>query len=83
MQTDQLSRDLERTLGRFGVMVRAVGRRSGLDEADLDELMQAVRVRLWRALGREGALPVHVQQGPRPTMRHRGPSRRGERKPHE
>lgn len=58
MQTDQLSQDLERTLGRFGVMVRAVGRRSGLDEADLDELMQAVRVRLWRALGRQGALPV-------------------------
>lgn len=58
MQPDQLSRDLEAVCFRFSVMVRTVGRRSGLDEAELDELMQAVRVRLWRALGRQGALPV-------------------------
>jgi RNA polymerase sigma factor (sigma-70 family) len=58
MQPDQLSRDLEAVVYRFSVMVRALGRRSGLDESDLDELMQAVRVRLWRALGRQGALPV-------------------------
>ena len=58
MQSDQLSRDLEATVFRFSVMVRALGRRSGLDEADLDELLQAVRVRLWRALGRRGTLPV-------------------------
>lgn len=58
MQPDQLSRDLEAVIYRFSVMVRALGRRSRLDESDLDELMQAVRVRLWRALGRQGSLPV-------------------------
>lgn len=58
VQPDQLSRDLEAVIRRFGVMVRALGRRSGLDEPDLDELMQAVRVRLWRALGRQGPLPM-------------------------
>ncbi len=30
-------------------MVLSIGRRAGLDEADLDELTQRVRVRLWRA----------------------------------
>lgn len=58
MQADQLSRDLEATVFRFSIMVQALGRRSGLDEADLDELLQAVRVRLWRALGRQGTLPA-------------------------
>lgn len=58
MQPDQFSRDLEAVIYRFSVMVRALGRRSRLDESDLDELMQAVRVRLWRALGRQGSLPV-------------------------
>lgn len=36
---------------RFGSMVRQVGRRYRLDESDLDEVMQEVRIRLWRARG--------------------------------
>lgn len=45
---------LERVLARFEDMLRALGRSRGLADADLDELTQDVRVRLWRALaGRE------------------------------
>ena len=32
-------------------MVRQVGRRYRLDESDLDEVMQEVRIRLWRSQG--------------------------------
>jgi len=32
-------------------MVLSIGRRAGLDDADLDELVQAVRLRVWRAKG--------------------------------
>jgi RNA polymerase sigma factor (sigma-70 family) len=46
-----LSFALEATVSRFGAMVRQVGRRYRLDEADLDEVMQEVRIRLWRARG--------------------------------
>lgn len=46
-----LSLALEATVSRFGAMVRQVGRRYRLDEADLDEVMQEVRIRLWRARG--------------------------------
>jgi len=48
---DRLSPALERLLLRFGEMVRRVGRRHRLAEADVDEVLQEVRVRLWRALG--------------------------------
>jgi len=37
-------------MSRFSTMLRAVGRRRGLRGAELDELQQDVRVRLWRAL---------------------------------
>jgi RNA polymerase sigma factor (sigma-70 family) len=47
---DQLSAALEATLDRFGRMVRSVGRHHGLNETDLDEVLQDVRIRLWRAL---------------------------------
>ena len=45
----QLSLTVEAVLKRFGAMVRQVGRRYRLDEADVDEVMQEVRIRLWRA----------------------------------
>src|SRR5690606_4217568 len=48
--TDTMSAALERVMARFGRMLRSVGRQRGLSEADLDELTQEVRVRLWRAL---------------------------------
>ena len=44
-----LSLALEAAVSRFGTMVRQVGRRYRLDESGLDEVMQEVRIRLWRA----------------------------------
>lgn len=44
-----LSLAVEAVVSRFGSMVRQVGRRYRLDEADVDEVMQEVRIRLWRA----------------------------------
>jgi len=48
--SDPLSPALEHLLLRFGEMVRRVGRRHDLAEADVDELIQDVRIRLWHAL---------------------------------
>jgi RNA polymerase sigma-70 factor (ECF subfamily) len=55
---DGLSRQLESVVQRFVIMVRAVGRRNGLDDAEVDDLIQAVRVRLWQALGTGETIPV-------------------------
>lgn len=46
-----LSLALEAAVARFGNMVRQVGRRYQLHESGLDEVMQEVRIRLWRARG--------------------------------
>jgi RNA polymerase sigma-70 factor (ECF subfamily) len=46
-----LSLALEAATTRFASMVRQVGRRYRLDESALDEVMQDVRIRLWRARG--------------------------------
>ena len=50
------SRALEALLLRYGNLVRWAGRRSHLDDADLDEVLQDVRVRLWRARPSEAQL---------------------------
>ena len=50
MPSDPLSNALESVLKRFGTLLQTVGRRRGLGVAELDELEQEVRVRLWRAL---------------------------------
>ena len=47
--SEQLSAALEAVVARFARMVRGVGARHGLSEADLDEVVQEVRIRLWRA----------------------------------
>lgn len=47
---DDVSPALEVLLQRFGELLRRAGRRRGLAEHDLDELLQDVRIRLWRAL---------------------------------
>jgi RNA polymerase sigma factor (sigma-70 family) len=49
--TKTLPQDLEEVLSHYAVLVRSVGRRHGLADADLDEIVQDVRVRLWRAQG--------------------------------
>src|SRR5574341_312274 len=45
-----MSPELERTLARCREVVRSVGRRHRLADADVDELFQDVRIRLWQAL---------------------------------
>jgi RNA polymerase sigma-70 factor (ECF subfamily) len=46
-----LSLALEAAMTKFGAMVRQVGRRYRLDDEGVDEVMQEVRIRLWRARG--------------------------------
>ncbi len=47
---DDVSPALESLVLRFGELLRRAGRRRGLAEHDLDELLQDVRIRLWKAL---------------------------------
>jgi RNA polymerase sigma-70 factor (ECF subfamily) len=46
---DRASSTIEAVIARFRTMVRSVGARRGLVEADLDEVLQDVRIRLWQA----------------------------------
>ena len=46
---DRASSTIEMVVSRFRAMVRSVGVRRGLADADLDEVMQEVRIRLWQA----------------------------------
>lgn len=47
---DPVSVELEATVARCAALVRSVARRHGLDEADIDEVFQEVRIRLWKSL---------------------------------
>ena len=47
--TDDISAALETMVSRFAVMVRSVGTRHRLSDADLDEVIQEVRIRLWKS----------------------------------
>lgn len=47
---DLISPALESVLVRFTRLVTWVGRKYGLDPADIDEMTQDLRIRLWRAL---------------------------------
>lgn len=47
--TDAFAAALERLLARFGDTVRRAARARGLADMDIDEVMQDVRVRLWRS----------------------------------
>lgn len=51
--TDALSAELARTLARFERTLRSVGRRFRMQDSDFDDLVQEVRIRLWRAEARE------------------------------
>ena len=46
---DRVSSAIETLIARFRTMVRSVGARRGLVDADLDEVLQDVRIRLWQA----------------------------------
>ncbi|MDF2770913.1 MAG: polymerase sigma factor, sigma-70 family [Geminicoccaceae bacterium] len=50
-QSDSVSLALESVMSRYSGVLRTVGARYRLPTADLDELTQEVRVRLWGALG--------------------------------
>ncbi len=64
-EVDAVSPALEAVIGRFRTMVRSVGARHRLPEHDLDDIVQEVRIRLWRAfpgseqIGRVGASYVY------------------------
>ncbi len=45
-----LSRTLEEVIRRYHGLLNAVGHQYGLSPSDADELVQEVRIRLWRAL---------------------------------
>lgn len=47
----RLSDALETALQRFGAMVTRIGSQHGLSSADVDELAQEIRIRLWKSLG--------------------------------
>ena len=43
-------REVESIVARYARMLRSVGRRRGLGDDEIDDLIQEVRIRLWRAL---------------------------------
>jgi len=47
---EDVSSVLETLIARFAELLRRAGRRRGLADQDLDELIQDVRIRLWKAL---------------------------------
>jgi len=47
--SEELSAALEGVVARFAKMVRSVGARHGLSETDLEDVLQDVRIRLWRS----------------------------------
>ena len=51
MAPDDVSAALERTVSSYAALVRRVGWQHRLSDADVDELLQDVRLRLWRARG--------------------------------
>ena len=53
-EADRLSPALDRALANFAAVFRRVCWRYRLTDADADELLQEVRIRLWRAHGEAG-----------------------------
>lgn len=49
--SDPVSAAIESALQRFGRMVRSIANRSEFTPAELDDLIQNIRIRLWSALG--------------------------------
>jgi RNA polymerase sigma-70 factor (ECF subfamily) len=55
-----LSLAIEHALARWGGIVRRAAHRYGFDGPDLQEIEQDIRIRLWRALERQGENPTGV-----------------------
>ena len=51
-----LSTALEAVLERYAATVRRLARERGLQEHEVDEVFQEVRIRLWKALGEQGRI---------------------------
>jgi len=64
-----LSPALETTIERYRATVLDIGARHGLSGDDLDEVLQAVRIRLWRGLKESGRIsevtPFYIRQAAR------------------
>ena len=61
---DQLSAALEAVVTDFAAMVRRVVWRHRLSDADVDEVMQEVRIRLWRAHQGDESASEQIAQSP-------------------
>lgn len=46
--TEEVSVALEAVVSRFAMLVRSIGARHRLSDADLDEVLQDVRIRIWK-----------------------------------
>jgi RNA polymerase sigma factor (sigma-70 family) len=61
--SEALSARIEALVGEWGQLIHSAARRYGLTKADLDEVRQEVRLRLWRALERSGGRDVSASYG--------------------
>ncbi len=60
---DALSARIERLVREWSEVIRMAGRRYGLSPADLDEVRQDVRLRLWHAMQRAGEREITSSYG--------------------
>jgi len=60
--TDGLSPspEVERIVARYARMLRSVGRRRGLGDEEITDLIQEVRIRLWRALAADAGRTIQT-----------------------
>lgn len=61
--SEALSARIEALVDEWGQLIHSAARRYGLTRADLDEVRQEVRLRLWRALERSGGRDVSPSYG--------------------
>lgn len=61
--SEALSARIEALVVEWGQLIHAAARRYGLTRAELDEVRQEVRLRLWRALERSGGRGMNASYG--------------------
>src|SRR5262245_47839319 len=54
------SPEVERIVAQYARMLRAVGRRRGLSDDEIADLIQEVRIRLWRALSADAGRAIQT-----------------------
>jgi len=60
---DPLSARIEALVVEWAQLIHSAARRYGLTRADLDEVRQEVRLRIWRAMERSGGREVNASYG--------------------